>query len=265
LRRLFCATLIVCAAGLRGRAEQIAVRHVEGAVHGFLVVHNQQGALVAVGDISQTVRGGRVTSRLDFRFKDGSVEDETTVFTERGTFRLVSDHQVQKGPFFPRPTNVLIDVPSGQVTVRTTDKDGKLVIDSEHMDLPPDLANGLTFIIAKNLLPETPETDVPMLVAGPKLRMVKLAFKPIGEEPFWLGGFREKALRFDMKIDLGGVAGVVAPLIGKQPPDFQMWFMEGVVPAFVKETGFLYEGGPVLTFELASPVWPRNADAQTSK
>jgi hypothetical protein len=35
--------------------------------------------VLAVGDLFEVVRGDRVTSRLIFRFKDGSVDDETTV------------------------------------------------------------------------------------------------------------------------------------------------------------------------------------------
>ena len=34
-------------------------------------------------------------------------------------------------------------------------------------------------------------------------------------------------------IDLGGLAGLVAPLIGKQPPDTQVWVLEADAPAFI--------------------------------
>jgi hypothetical protein len=94
--------------------------------------------VVAVGDLFQVVRGDRVTARLLFRFKDGSVDDETTVFSQRGNFQLVTDHHIQKGPSFPQPMDLSIDVPSGQVTVRSTGKDGKEEVRSEHLDLPPD-------------------------------------------------------------------------------------------------------------------------------
>jgi hypothetical protein len=63
-------------------------------------------------------------------------------------------------------------------------------------------------------------------------------------------------MRFEIKIELGGVAGMVAPLIGKQPPNIQIWIIGGEAPAFVKEEGFLYQGGPIWTIQLTSPVWP---------
>jgi hypothetical protein len=69
-------------------------------------------------------------------------------------------------------------------------------------------------------------------------------------------GSRRKAMRFVLKIELGGVAGVIAPLIGKAPPEIQIWIIGGIAPAFVREEGPLYQGGPVWTIELTSPTWP---------
>ena len=123
------------------------------------------------------------------------------------------------------------------------------------MKLPPDVANGMVLTITKNLLPDTPETTISMVVAAPKPRLVKLVISPRGEEPFSLLGSPRKAMRFEIRIELGGVAGVVAPLIGKQPPNIQIWIVEGPAPGFVKEQGPYFEGGPIWTIELASPVW----------
>jgi hypothetical protein len=248
--------LVICALQPGASAEPIPVRHIEGTVHGFLAVRSKEGRVVAVGDLFQVVRGDRVTARLVFRFKDGSIDDETTVFSQRGNFQLISDHHIQKGPSFPQPMDLSIDVPSGQVKVRSTGKDGKEEVQNEHLDLPSDLVNGLILSIAKNILPKTPETKVSMIVATPKPRLVKVAISPHGEEPFSLAGSRRKATRFRLKIELGGVVGVVAPLIGKAPPEVHIWIIGGQAPAFVREEGPLYQGGPVLTIQLTSPAWP---------
>jgi hypothetical protein len=228
----------------------------EGTVHGFLALRSKEGRVLAVGDHFQVVRGDRVTSRLLFRFKDGSVDDETAVFSQRGNFQLITDHHIQKGPSFPHPMDISIDVRSGQVTVRSTVKDGKQETTTEHLDMPPDLVNGLLLSIAKNIQPDTPETKVSMVVATPKPRLVKVAISPHGEVPFSLVGSRRKAMRFTLKIELGGVAGVVAPLIGKAPPEVSIWIIGGIAPAFVREEGPLYQGGPVWTIQLTSPTWP---------
>src|ERR1700739_4537701 len=91
--RLRCWSLsaaLICALPSAAPAEPIPVRHVEGTVHGFLALRTQEGRILAVGDLFQVVRGDRVTSRLLFRFKDGSVDDETTVFSQRGNFHLIT-------------------------------------------------------------------------------------------------------------------------------------------------------------------------------
>lgn len=238
------------------------MRHVEGSEHGFLVMRAEDGHRIAVGDLVQVVRGSRVTSHLTFHFRDGSLDDETTVFSQRHDFQLISDHHVQKGPSFPHPMDTSIDVGRGQVTVHSMDKDGKEKITSEHMDLPPDLSNGLLLSLVKNIRPDTPETKVSMVVATPKPRLVKLAISPQGEEPFSIAGSPRKAMHYDVKIELGGIDGVVAPLIGKAPSDIHIWILEGKSPAFVKEEGALYEGGPIWSIQLTSPVWPRSSDKE---
>jgi hypothetical protein len=117
-------------------AEPIPVRYPEGTTHGFLALRTLEGKLLASGELTEVLHGNQVVSHLVFRFKDGSVDDDTAVFSERGTFRLISDHHVQKGPSFPHPTNVLINASTGQVTVRYQDKDREKVA-TDHLDLPP--------------------------------------------------------------------------------------------------------------------------------
>jgi hypothetical protein len=240
-------------------AEPVPVRHVEGTLHGFLALRSQEGHLLATGDLIETVHGDRVTAHLVYRFKDGSIDDETTVYSQRGTFRLITDHHIQKGPSYSHPMDMTIDARRGSVTSRSVGKDGKEEVTTDTMDLPPDVSNGMVLTITKNLRPDTPETTVSMIVATPKPRLVKLVIWPRGEEPFSILGSPRKAMRFEIKIELGGVAGVVAPLLGKQPPNLQIWIVEGPAPGFVKEQGPYYAGGPIWTIELASPQWPDTA------
>src|SRR5438067_6299317 len=91
-------------------AEPIPVRYREGTIHGFLAVRTLEGKILATGDLTQTVRKNVVVSRLVFRFRDGSVDDETATFTQENEFHLISDHVVQKVPSFPHPSVVSIDV-----------------------------------------------------------------------------------------------------------------------------------------------------------
>lgn len=236
-------------------AEPIRVQHPEGTLHGFLSITTEQGQVLAQGDLINIVHGDRVTARLTFHFKDGSIDDETTVFTQRGVFRLISDHHIQRGPYFPHPLDMAIDVSKGTVIMRTPGKDGKEEIATEHMKIPADLYNGLITPVVKNLKPDAPETKVSMIVATPKPRVVTLAIYPQAPGNFELAGVSHKALAYEIKIELGGIAGLIAPVIGKQPPNIFLWIEGGEVPAFLRETGPLFEGGALLSINLIGPTW----------
>ncbi len=241
--------------------QTVAVRHVEGSVHGFLILRTLDGTPLADGDLIQTTSGDRVTTRLVFHFKDGSIHDETAVYSQRQHFRLITDHLVQKGPTFPQPLEMSIDGSSGRVTVRYTDEHGKQKVEAERVDVPPDLANGLLLTLLKNVQPGAPPKTVSFVAATPKPRLVKLAINVAGDEPFSTGGADRKATHYVLKVEIGGVSGLFARLLGKQPPDSHVWILGGEAPAFVKSEQPLYLGGPLWRIELVSPVWPRTVPA----
>ncbi|MFY9584945.1 MAG: hypothetical protein WAR21_10700 [Candidatus Acidiferrales bacterium] len=262
------AALLACIALLQPSAlsaEQVAVRHTEGIVHGFLVLRTLEDNTIAEGDLTQLARGDRVTTHVVFHFKDGSVHEETTVFSQRGSFRLLSNHLLQKGPAFKRPMEVTTNGSTGEVTVRYTDEDGREKVVTDRLKLPPDMANGIVSTMLKNIRPDATRMTVSMVVATPKPRLVKLVIARQGEEPFSIGGSGRKATHYVAKVEIGGAAGLVAPLVGKQPPDIHIWVLSGEVPAFVKSEGPLYEGGPIWRIELTSPVWPQKPAANSSK
>jgi hypothetical protein len=236
--------------------QPVAVRQSEGVVHGFLVLRELDGTILANGDLIQTTKRNQVTARVVFHFKDGSLHDDTAVFSQRGRFRLISDHLVQRGPAFPRQLDMKIDALNGMVTVAYTEEDGDKKVASERMDLQPDLANGLMTTLLKNLGAHPSETMASMVAATPKPRLVKLAITPEGEDSFTIAGASRRATRFLVKVELGGLTGLVAPLVGKQPPDSRVWILQGEAPAFVRSESPLYTGGPLWRIELTSPVWP---------
>jgi hypothetical protein len=253
--RLF-AVLLTCAALFQSNAlpaETVTVRHTEGLMHGFLALRTLDGKILADGEMTQVAQGDRVTDHLFFHFKDGSIYEDTTIFSQRGSFRLLNDHLVLKGPTFKHPTDTSIDASTGQVTVRYTGDDGKEKVLTQRLELPPDVANGLMFTLVKHVQPGVPRTTVSMVATTPKPRPVKLAILPRGEEPFSSGAIKHKAMHYVVKVEIGGVAGLLAHVLGKQPPDTHVWVLGGEAPAFVKSEGPLYEGGPIWRVELASP------------
>jgi len=256
MRAKLVTFLLGCAALLQTivlSAERVPVRHMEGLMHGFLALRTLEGKILADGELTQVAQGDHVTDHLIFRFKDGSVYQETTVFSQRGSFRLWSDHLVQKGPSFKHPMETSTDVSTDHVTARYTDDEGKEQTVSERLNLPADVANGLLFTLVKHIQPSVPQTTVSMVAMTPKPRLVKLAILPQGEKPFSSGSTKRKAMHYVVKVKIGGVAGLLAPLLGKQPPEMQVWVLGGEAPAFVKFEGPLYDGGPVWRVELAAP------------
>jgi hypothetical protein len=268
LLKFSLGVVLICIASLFAASDPAApsptaVRYKEGTIHGFLVLRTLEGDLLADGDMLQSTRNERITNRLIFHFKDGSLQDETTVFTQRGDFRLVSYHLVQKGPAFPHPLDLSIQTASSTVTVHTTDDKGEEKVITENLKLPPDLANGLVLTLLKNFAADAAPAKVSMVVATPKPRLIKLAIRAQGEEPFSLGGSSRKATHYTLKVEIGGVSGVVAPLIGKEPPDNSVWILGGEVPAFIQSESLSYMGGPLWRTELVSPVWPKPTAADS--
>lgn len=256
LNGILCSLLLV--ATMAAAQSPVAVLHTEGLVHGFLVLRTQDGTVIAEGDAAQVAKGDRVTTRLVFRFKDGSLYEETVVYTQRSRFRLISDHVVQKGPTFKHAMDVTLEALSGQFTAHYTDDDGKEKTLSEKLKLSPDVANGMILTLLKNIRADTPQTVFSMVAATPKPRIVKLLISSDGEDSFTAGGLTRKATRYVVKVEIGGVKGLVAPLVGKQPPDTHVWILGGEAPVFVKMEGTLYPEGPIWVIELASPVWPNH-------
>ena len=104
-----------------------------------------------------------------------------------------------------------------------------------------------------------------MVAGSPKPRVVTLAISPEGEDVFDIGFQARKAVRYDIKVEIGGVAGVVAPLIGKAPRDVHVWVTQGEEPAFLKEEGQMYLGGPVWRVKIAAASFPGDRAAAVKR
>jgi len=249
------ALISLLATGLR--ADVIPARQMEGRFHGFLQLRDTDDKVLASGDLVQWPQANQVTAELTFHFKDGSMHRETAVFSQRRVFRLLTYHLVQKGPSFKRPTEMTIKTSTGQVTIRYTEGGKEQAID-EQMKLPPDLANGIVTTLLGDIDPKVPKTTVSMLISTPKPRLVRLEISPEGEGPWPETGVTFKAIKYVVKVAIGGVAGVVAPIVGKQPPGTHVWMIGPKVPGFVKSEGPLFDGGPIWRIELANPI-PRKS------
>jgi hypothetical protein len=243
-------------------AEQIPVRHMEGVMLGFLVLRTLDGQPIAYGELKQVVtgEGGQVVDDMQFRFKDGSFYREITRFTQRGVFRLVSDQVVQKGPSFKQERETWIDAITGKITVRSVEK-GKEKLTTKHLDIPSDVSNGLIFTLVKNVDPAAPETTVSMVAASTRPRIVKLKILPDQEKTIKVGLITHTAQQYVVKVRIEGVAGVIAPMLAKQPPDMHVWLVKSEAPTFIESEGPLSQDSPVWRIEVTAP----DADSRKAK
>src|SRR4030042_2171114 len=183
-RRAAAGLLVLMTALLWQRplaAAPVPVRFAEGSLHGFLVLSTPKEILIASGDLLQVGRAGEVSSRLVFHFKDGSLFDETVVFTQRNVFTLQSYHLVQRGPVFPEDTEISLERASGKYRVKTrARKDGREKVLDGKLDLPLDTYNGMVLTVVTNLSAGAGET-VNMVAFTPAPKLIRLELRPAGE------------------------------------------------------------------------------------
>jgi hypothetical protein len=258
----FMLFLSFCRASAAQQPTEIPVHYVQGTSHAFLLIRAESGAVLGYGELLQLIHGDRVNSRLTYHFRDGSIDDETTVFSQRAAFHLISDHHIQRGPFFSKATDFSVDG-AGNVTVRTVKSDGKQTVETSHIDMPPNVTNGFTGTVLLNATPSSAPFKLGLIAPTGKGRLIQLSVTVEGAETFSpIQGVRRKATVFRVHPELGGVAGVVAPVIGKQPKDIFVWILEGQVPGLLREVGQLEEGGRVVSVEAAGASYPAAAEVK---
>ncbi len=222
-------------------AGPVVVRFPEGVTRAFPTVSSLDGQKIAYGDLVQVVRGDRVVSRMTFRFKDGSVYDETVAFSQRDVFTLLSYRIIQHGPSFPETLDASVDRESETYKVRyRPDDDSPEEILSGHIELPDDVYNGMLSLVLKNLAPRGSEM-VTVVAFTPKPRVVKLQLAPVAEDPVTVSDSPARAIRYHIRPQLG----LFASLLVTDIPDVRVWVLPGEAPAFLRAEGPLYFMGPV--------------------
>jgi hypothetical protein len=243
-------TALVLTVAAAASAEPIRARFTESVSHGFVVLKSDRGETLAHGEFVQAPKGQRIENRLTFRFKDGSLWEETLTFTQQKVFRLMSYRQVQRGPSFPEPSDVTFDRDSGRyrATVGGATDEGKL-------EMPEDLHNGMTSMLLKNLGRDAKATGH-LLVFTPKPHLLDTEMYVEGEDRYFVGDAARTATRYVLHLELRGVKKVLASIAGKEPSDVRYWMATGAAPLFVRFEGAVFMKGPRWRIELGAPRWP---------
>lgn len=235
---VLASALLWCAVA---SAESVAVRYTEGVARAFPVLRSVKGEKLAQGDLVQVARGDRVETRTVFKFKDGSLLDETVVFSQNDVFVLQSYRLVQRGPAFPESMDAFVDRESGRYTVRyKADEDSAEEVITGKLEMPTDAYNGLLTTLMKNL-PTGESKTVQIIAFTPKPRLVKMLLAPTVQDAVMVGETAMNATRFMIKPQLG----LFASLLVADLPDVKCWIVEGAAPAFLRFEGPLYFMGPI--------------------
>jgi hypothetical protein len=165
-------------------------------------------------------------------------------------FRLMSYHHIERGPSFRASTDVTFDRDSGRYRAKVDDK-----TDEDKIELPEDLHNGITGTLLKNLAPGGSAAGH-MLAFTPQPHRLDTTLRAEGEDRFLVGDVARTATRYLVKMELRGLKGVVASIIGKDPPQVRYWISTGSAPGFVKFEGPMFLNGPRWRVELTGPRWP---------
>jgi hypothetical protein len=147
--------------------------------------------------------------------------------------------------------NVSLDRKQGRYQVKSMEK-GREEISSGTMELPPDVYNGMTALILKNLPPGRAER-VHYVTFTPTPRLIQLDLVPMGDQKLQVGEQEGQGARYAIKPKLGVVMGLATALLGKTPATYECVIWTKDIPAFVRCDGPLRLKGPVYRMELTNP------------
>jgi hypothetical protein len=250
LRQLALAAIIVLTA-TPATAALVAVDQLEGMTRAVLNLKSAEGELLANGEATQVAKGDKVTDRLVFRFKDGSLYEDTAEFSQKDVFRFISDHSLQRGPSFKRQIETSIDA-SGQVVTKYIDKGEEKTL-TRTVALPEDVSNGMLLMLLGHIPESITETEVSYVASDPEPRLVHMVISREGDQQLRHGTMTAKAVPYVIRVKIGGIRGMIAPIIGKQPPETKVWVFGAPAPAFIRFEGPLSADGPVWRIDLAAP------------
>ena len=144
------AVLVLIAAAARG--DPGTVRFPEGTTHGFLILRSLQGQTLAHGELTAFPKGDGMESRLSWRFRDGSLQDEWVTYLQKPVLKLLGYKQIQRGPSFPADVEVAFTREPSRYGVKQRERGKKETEElSGTIELPDDVYNGMTATILNNL------------------------------------------------------------------------------------------------------------------
>ncbi len=242
----------VCGCSSPPPTSTVPVRYAEATLHGFLVMKDASGAVIAHGDQIQTMQGADLNAKTAFGFSDGSYFEEKVTYTQDGVFRMRSYSLIARGPAFKKDWEIHLDADAQKYRL-TTQERGKQPETSEGpLAIPSDTSNGMVPTLAKNLMSQG-SVRVHFVAFTPEPRIVVVEVAVAGQDGTLTGSASSPVFRFVAKPELDGLTRFFAKLLGKLPPDAQIWIVGGEMPGFLRSEASMVPDEPVWRIELAAP------------
>lgn len=237
----------------RAEATPIEVRLKEGVTQGYLSVSVPGGPRIAEGEVSQVATGAdRLVSRMVLRFNDGSRYNETVIFSQQKVFKLLRYSVDQKGPSFAQELHFDLDGATGAYTVVEGAASKEKSSRTGNMELPPDVYNGMTVMVLKNL-PESGQASFSIVSVDQEPTLYPVMVRPIDVDAVKTGNRKGEAVHYVLQPTVKWLKRALVWLFSKTIPEYHFWLITHDVPAFTKFEGPLYTGGPIWRIEQISP------------
>lgn len=231
----------------------VEVRLKEGVTQGYLSVSVPGGARIAEGEVSQVATGAdRLVSRMVLRFNDGSRYNETVIFSQKKFFRLLRYSVDQKGPSFPQDLHFDLDGGTGAYTILEGPASKENSPRTGTLELPPDVYNGMTVMVLKNL-PESGQASFHIVSVDQEPTLYPVVVRAVDVDAVKTGNRKGEAVHYVLQPTVKWLKRTLAWLFSKTIPEYHFWLITHDVPAFTKFEGPLSSGGPIWRIEQISP------------
>jgi hypothetical protein len=213
-------------------ADAVEVRHAIGSLHGFPSMSDESGRVIADGELTQELRGGRLAVQVRWAFRDGRE------VVESDAFRVGPELTQERFSWIERQggeerRRFEVDFGTGRALAVTHGGTRDASRDEAKLDLAAGRAfTGYGAALAASQLPfDAPgwKGEITFVAFTPKPRAVKLEVRPDGEERLRVAG---RAIGCD-RLTLHPAIPFPVNLFA-HAADAHLWFTHGAPPALVR-------------------------------
>jgi len=258
--------LVVAVLGLLGRsavAQPIPVRYALGTLHGFPSMSDLSGKVIADGELTQELKGDRLSVSVRWTFADGLEAEEHDTF-------LVGRELVQEQfAWVERKAGeelrrFEVDLTTGQAAAAHRGAKAAMKREEVHLDLPHGRSfagYGVALVASQVALEQGAHFLVTVVAFTPKPRAVTLEVRRDGEERLQVAGRSIPCARYTLHPRIPFPLNLFAGA-----KDAHLWMTRAEPPGLVRaEQSMAAKDDPVVVIDVTSRGAARPAQAASSQ